>query len=90
VAIADPGVGADGALPKRTPMGGRHSPSLAPQLPSLVPHVDANTVWNEVPDDAAGFELALRARIVWLSGRMDSWCNLDHAHCAPQAVSNLR
>ena len=48
------------------------------QLPSLVPHVDASTVWNEVPDDAAGFELALRARIVWLFGRMDSWCNLDH------------
>jgi len=48
------------------------------QLDSLVPHVDANTVWNEVPDDAAGFELALRARIVWLSGRMESWCDLDH------------
>jgi len=48
------------------------------QLDSLVPHVDASTVWNEVPDDAAGFELALRARIVWLSGRMDSWCDLDH------------
>jgi hypothetical protein len=48
------------------------------QLDSLVPHVDASTVWNEVPDDAAGFELALRARIVWLAGRMDSWCDLDH------------
>ena len=48
------------------------------QLHSLVPHVDSSTVWNEVPDDAAGFELALRTRIVWLSGRMDSWCELDH------------
>lgn len=36
------------------------------QLASLVPTVDAETVWNDVPDDPGGFELALRARIVWL------------------------
>jgi hypothetical protein len=27
----------------------------------LVPTVDAETVWNDVPDDPGGFELALRA-----------------------------
>lgn len=48
------------------------------QLGSLVPAVGADTVWNDVPDDAAGFELALRARIAWLSRRMDSWCDLLH------------
>ena len=48
------------------------------QLPSLVPAVDANTVWNDVPDDAAGMELALRARIAWLSRRLDEWCTLSH------------
>ena len=48
------------------------------QLATLVPHVDAATVWNDVPDDAPGMELALRARIAWLAARMDSWCNLDH------------
>jgi len=57
------------------------------QLDSLVPHVDARTVWNEVPDDAAGFELALRARIVWLSGRMDSWCDLDQLHVVDRVIS---
>lgn len=48
------------------------------QLDLLVPHVDAATVWNDVPDDPAGFELALRARIAWLSSRLDDWCELEH------------
>lgn len=48
------------------------------QLPSLVPQVDADTVWNEVPDDAAGFELSLRAKVAWLANRMDGWCQIDH------------
>lgn len=37
------------------------------QLDDLVPRVDGATVWNDVPDDAAGFELGLRARIAWLA-----------------------
>ncbi len=41
------------------------------QLDVLVPAVDANTVWNDVPDDARGFELALRARIAWLAHHLD-------------------
>jgi hypothetical protein len=48
------------------------------QLDVLVPKVDAATVWNDVPDDAPGFELALRARIAWLSSRLDDWCELEH------------
>lgn len=48
------------------------------QLDDLVPPVDADTVWNDVPDAAPGFGLALRARIAWLAGRLDSWCELDH------------
>lgn len=48
------------------------------QLDTLVPRVDADTVWNEVPDDAAGFELALRTRVAWLANRMDAWCELEH------------
>lgn len=48
------------------------------QLPRLVPAVDANTVWNDVPDDAPGMELALRARIAWLSRQADGWCRLPH------------
>lgn len=48
------------------------------QIPALVPAVDANTVWNDVPDDAPGMELALRARIAWLSRRLDGWCTLNH------------
>lgn len=48
------------------------------QLPRLVPAVDANTVWNDVPDDAPGMELALRARIAWLSRHLDGWCQLPH------------
>jgi hypothetical protein len=44
----------------------------------LVPAVDANTVWNDVPDDAPGMELALRARIAWLSRQLDCWCTLPH------------
>jgi hypothetical protein len=35
-------------------------------------------VWNDVPDDAFGMELALRARIAWLSRQMDGWCQLPH------------
>lgn len=41
------------------------------QLDTLVPAVDANTVWSDVPDDPPGFELALRARIAWLSHHLD-------------------
>ncbi len=48
------------------------------QLDALVPAIDANTVWNDVPDDAPGLELALRARIAWLSSRLDQWCGLEH------------
>ena len=48
------------------------------QLASLVPPVDGETVWNDVPDDPGGFELALRARIAWLSRQMDGWCDLPH------------
>jgi hypothetical protein len=48
------------------------------QLTTLVPRVNSETVWNEVPDDAAGFELALRARVAWLASQMDTWCTLDH------------
>ena len=48
------------------------------QLAGLVPAVDAKTVWNDVPEDAPGLELALRTRVVWLSRRMGSWCHLEH------------
>lgn len=48
------------------------------QLPTLVPAVDADTVWNDVPDDAPGMELALRARVAWLSRQLDRWCTLAH------------
>jgi hypothetical protein len=48
------------------------------QLASLVPIIDASTVWNDVPDDSPGMELALRARVAWLSRRMDTWCTLNH------------
>jgi len=48
------------------------------QLASLVPLVDATTVWNDVPDDGAGMELALRARVAWLSRQLDAWCEVDH------------
>lgn len=41
------------------------------QLDVLVPAVDAETVWNDVPDDARDFELALRARIAWLAHHLD-------------------
>lgn len=49
------------------------------QLYDLVPHVDENTVWNDVPDDAAGLELALRARVAWLASRMRQWCRLEQS-----------
>lgn len=42
------------------------------QLNSLVPRVDADTVWNDVADDPAGLELALRARIAWLARQISS------------------
>lgn len=48
------------------------------QIPALVPAVNADTVWNDVPDDAPGMELALRARIAWLSRQVDGWCSLPH------------
>lgn len=48
------------------------------QLAELVPHVDGETVWRDLPEDAAGFELALRARVAWLSTRMQEWCRIDH------------
>jgi hypothetical protein len=48
------------------------------QLVSLVPAVHADTVWKDVPSDAPGMELALRARVAWLSRQLDSWCTLDH------------
>ena len=47
-------------------------------LDSLVPPVGPDTVWNDVPDDAAGLELALRARVAWLSSQVDLWCRLEH------------
>lgn len=48
------------------------------QIRTLVPHVDAATVWNDVPDEPRDFELALRARMVWLAGRMTEWCEIGH------------
>lgn len=48
------------------------------QLNTLVPAVDATVVWNDVPDDAPGMELALRTRVAWLSRQMDAWCRLEH------------
>jgi hypothetical protein len=48
------------------------------QLGRLVPAMSAETVWNDVPDDAPGLELALRARVAWLSSQLDLWCTLDH------------
>ena len=48
------------------------------QLGELVPRVDAETVWNDVPDKPADFELALRARVSWLTARMHAWCTLPH------------
>jgi hypothetical protein len=47
------------------------------QLTTLVPSVDAETVWNAVPDDTSGFELALRARVAWLAARMSSWSRIE-------------
>lgn len=48
------------------------------QIATLVPTVGPDTVWNDVPDDPAAMELAIRARISWLSTQLDSWCALDH------------
>jgi hypothetical protein len=48
------------------------------QLASLVPVVNENTVWNDVPDEPAATELELRARVTWLSRQMDFWCTLQH------------
>lgn len=47
------------------------------QLGDVVPAVDVDTVWNEVPDDARDFELALRARIAWLAHHLDG-SSLEH------------
>lgn len=47
------------------------------QLDSLIPAVDADTVWNDVPDDPPNFELALRARMVWLAHHLDD-LHLEH------------
>ncbi|MBT0995472.1 PD-(D/E)XK nuclease family protein [Cellulomonas sp. DKR-3] len=47
------------------------------KLPTLVPHVGPETVWNDVPDNAPEFELALRARTAWLARRMDTWCSIE-------------
>ncbi len=41
------------------------------QVDVLIPAVDADTVWNYVPDDPRAFELALRARIAWLAHHLD-------------------
>lgn len=41
------------------------------QLDVLVPAVGAGTLWNDVPDGARDFELALRARIAWLAHHLD-------------------
>lgn len=48
------------------------------QIPALAPEVDADTVWNDVPDNPPGMELALRARVAWLSGQLDAWCSIPH------------
>lgn len=50
----------------------------ARQLDALVPPVGPTTMWNDVPDDAPGLELALRARIAWLSSQLSTWCELEH------------
>lgn len=47
-------------------------------LDALVSPVGPETVWNDVPDDAPGMELALRARVAWLSAQLDQWCDLEH------------
>jgi hypothetical protein len=47
------------------------------QIEKLVPHVDEETVWNDLPDDAGRFELALRARVAWLHTRMSQWSRLE-------------
>ncbi len=47
-------------------------------IASVVPQVGPATVWNDVPDDAPGFELALRARIAWLGNQLDATCTLEH------------
>ncbi len=49
------------------------------ELPSLVPRVDGNTVWNDVPDSPPGFELALRSRTAWIANRMAEWCTIEHS-----------
>lgn len=52
------------------PWVARTAQAWCEQLGELVPRVDGATVWNDVPDDAAGFELALRARIAWLASHL--------------------
>jgi hypothetical protein len=58
------------------------------QLGSLVPVVSADTVWNDVPDDPASFELALRTRVAWLGSQMDMWCGLEHDIVASSGGGN--
>lgn len=60
----------------------------AAQLEQLVPMVGPETVWNDVPDDPAGLELHLRARIAWLSNRLATWCELDHDMCPASGGGN--
>lgn len=48
------------------------------ELDALVPVVGPSTVWNDVPEDAAGFELALRTRVAWLASQADQWCEINH------------
>lgn len=47
-------------------------------LDALVPPVAPETVWNDVPDDPPGMELALRTRVAWLSSQLHQWCELPH------------
>ncbi|HWC22739.1 MAG TPA: hypothetical protein VG502_10615 [Flexivirga sp.] len=64
--------------------------------------MDADTVWNDVPDEPSALELALRARVAWLAHHLD---DLELAHdivqssgggtwvlrlWAPTAIRNLR
>ncbi|MEJ7648696.1 MAG: PD-(D/E)XK nuclease family protein [Nakamurella sp.] len=48
------------------------------QLQQLVPVVTEATVWNDVPDDPAGMELALRARIAWVSRQLENQPGITH------------
>lgn len=61
------------------------------QLDDLVPAVDADTVWNDVPEDARDFELALRARIAWLGHHLgDSTLERDIVQSSGGGIWVLR